>query len=426
MLMQNIGMLDEIREMGTNLPMVVEEVEDKIGRLVNYMESYRSYPEVQRTCLHTISNVCKDVNVSNEVVRLCKAHISVIKTLQMYKDSDWKVCWFGCSAIWNMTRSEETRQMFPKGVPQLLIEIMKANTDNNKVVNVCVGSFSNMSLNGDFKQHIGKLNFVIPILKIVKTKVSDLSIARTSAGLIANLGVHTRLAEEVVEFGAIEILGMMLAQNFTNNIFRRNVVVALNNILTTEMSIRQSIRHTIVERLFEILESSFGQQSFEIQSLIINCLVVLGNENLETTTSFHLAAKHGYRDILTTIVREAFIEDMEIDFDMRDGSDKTMLDLALENDKASVASFLAENGACIEVEPMELVAPEIQNRVKEAKRRSQETRAEFSNVIEENSPFRNHDIDSLVLNDLSDYSLTVGIVRPKADSSLSGILANEL
>ena len=34
MLMQNIGMLDEIREMGTNLPMAVEEVEDKIGNFL--------------------------------------------------------------------------------------------------------------------------------------------------------------------------------------------------------------------------------------------------------------------------------------------------------------------------------------------------------------------------------------------------------
>ena len=110
---------------------------------------------------------------------------------------------------------------------------------------------------------------------------------------------------------------------------------------------------------------------------------------------------------------------MEIDFDMRDGSDKTMLDLALEHEKASVASFLAENGACIEVEPMELVAPEIQNRVKAAKKRSVETRAEFSSVVEQSSPFRNADIDSLVLDDLSDYSLTLGSVRSQADSKFS-------
>lgn len=398
-------MLDEIREMGQKLPMPIEQVKENITRLLKYMEDYRTYPDVQRTCLHTMSNVCKDVNVANEVVGTCKAHLSVIKTLKMYKEKDWKVCWFGCSAIWNMTRSEETRQIFPKRVPQLLIEIMKANMNNNKVINVCVGSFSNMSLNAEFKQHIGKLSYVIPIFNIIKRKVSDLSIARTSAGLIANLGVSTRLAEQVVEFGAIEILSMMLNQNFSNNIFRRNIVVALNNILTTEMSIQQSIRQKIVERLFEILESSLGQQSFEIQSLVMNCLVVLGNETLETTTSYHLAAKHGYKHILKTILKEANNVDAEVDFDMKDGASKTMMTLALENEKASVASFLAENGATLPTEEIENVPLELIHRVSIAKERSVRTRARFGKAINEASAFKNRDIDGLVLTSLSDYSL---------------------
>jgi len=283
---------------------------------------------------------------------------------------------------------------------------MKINSTREQVVNVCVGSLSNLSLNANFKQHIGKLNYVIPALKIMNSKLNELSVARTAAGLLANLGVDTRIANIIVEFGAVGTLANMLKNNFNNEIFQRNVVVALNNILTSNLSIKQSVRHQIVEKLFQIKESN---DSFEVNSLIINCLVALGADIIEPTTSFHLAAKHGFTKILHTIVKEANeLEDYEVDFEMTDGTQKTMMELAFENDRVECVEFLTQCGAEFDDDILDHASDTVRVRVEKAKSTRKEIREEYKRAIAEASPMSVPDLNGMVLKNLSDYSMAEG------------------
>merc|ERR1712167_384796 len=81
--------------------------------------------------------------------------------------TDWRICWFGVSAIWNMTRSEVTREAFGFETIELLVKVLKRNKTKDQVVNVCIGSLSNLSLNPIFKLKIGRIHVLVPALEVI-------------------------------------------------------------------------------------------------------------------------------------------------------------------------------------------------------------------------------------------------------------------
>jgi len=277
----------------------------------------------------------------------------------------------------------------------------------DQVVNVCIGSLSNLSLNPIFKLKIGRIHVLVPALKVIAQSTNIVTVCRTAAGLLANLGVDTSLANLIVEFGGIRALSRMLDHEHTDPTFERNIVVALNNILTSNLSIRESVLSKIVEKLQFIRETS---ESFEINSLIINCLVALNADIMENTTSFHLAAKHGFTDILMEIVHEASELD-DLDFDMKDGNSKTMMNYAVANDHEGVAVFLVKCGAHIESEDAREVAEPSNNKtalhskIIEAQEVLNDTRVLYRDTIQTVDPTKVSDLNNLIYSGLSDYEM---------------------
>merc|ERR1712167_451372 len=113
--------------------------------------------------------------------------------------TDWRICWFGVSAIWNMTRSEVTREAFGFETIELLVKVLKRNKTKDQVVNVCIGSLSNLNLNPIFKLKIGRIHVLVPALKVIAQSTNIVTVCRTAAGLLANLGVDTSLANLIVD-----------------------------------------------------------------------------------------------------------------------------------------------------------------------------------------------------------------------------------
>ena len=98
---------------------------------------------------------------------------------------------------------------------------------------------------------------------------------------------------------------------------------------------------------------------------------------------------------------------MEVDFEMRDGMQKTMMRHAMENERVDCIEFLAKCGA--ECSDVFANAPlVVRARVQNAKNKINEIREEYREAITEVSPLGVHDLNELVLYNLSDYCIAEG------------------
>jgi len=94
-------------------PISKKNLDKNVVQVIKYMRAFPTYLSVQRACCHTISNICMDVECAKRLVIDYSIHVDVMNAIKQFYDKDWKLCWLACSAIWNMTRSNEARCEFP-------------------------------------------------------------------------------------------------------------------------------------------------------------------------------------------------------------------------------------------------------------------------------------------------------------------------
>lgn len=50
-----------------------------------------------------------------------KVHKLVVRALSRFYTEDWRICWLGSSALWNLARPEEYRHLFSGSIISLLV-----------------------------------------------------------------------------------------------------------------------------------------------------------------------------------------------------------------------------------------------------------------------------------------------------------------
>jgi len=373
----------------------------KIVQVIKYMRLFPGYLSIQRACCHTISNICMDIECAKQLVIDNSAHVDVINALEQFHDKDWRLCWLACSAIWNMTRSDEARCEFPLSIVNLLMKVLKIQSQNQYVLNTSLGCLSNLSLNHVLKIEIGKVENMLLLLKIIEKNIDNVTVSATATGLIANLAVNDILADRLVKFGAICTLRRMFSFEYDDTVFLQNSVAALSNCSTSHIFLETCIENKMVEVLHGLLQKN---NDLGINTLIDHSLNALGLEIGSRTTTFHLASMHG---LVGAFDRLMFCneEEEDIDFNSKDTNGRTMIFYAIHGGHAEMVAFLTCCGAIVgdDISSDDILKP-FQDIIKLSKDRVVNVRKEYESILNETLPL-NVDIISTINTYLSSHAL---------------------
>lgn len=385
-------------------PISKKNLDKNVVQVIKYMRAFPTYLSVQRACCHTISNICMDVECAKRLVIDYSIHVDVMNAIKQFYDKDWKLCWLACSAIWNMTRSNEARCEFPLSIVNLLMKVLVMQPQNQYVVNTALGCLSNLSLNHVLKRKIGEVENMLNLLRMMERNISDVTVSATAAGLIANLAVNDTIAHRLVDFGAIGTLRRMFSFEYDDVVFLRNSVAALGNCSTSSLFLERCIENKIVEILYGLLQIN---NDLSINALIANSLHALGLQVGSKTTSFHLASMHG---LVNAFDRLMFNNDEEedIDFNSKDKNGQTMISYAIHGGHSEMVAFLACCDAKIGDEDLtKEISQDFQDIIKCSQKRAINVRNEYVYILNNTLPL-NLDIITTINTYLSSHSLIRG------------------
>lgn len=317
------------------LPINVEQLDDKMDKILEYMDKYPHSLSIQRTGCHSISNIAMDLD--NAAMLMNKnSETLVLDAIKRFYPQDWRICWLGCSAIWNLARPEEFRKQFNKSTVDLVLDILHFYKDNERVVNTAIGALSNISLDQNLKIYVGQAKYIERLLLVIDTHMKNRSIASTAAGLLANLAVNDSIADILVDSGVISTITNMLKLNSLEPTFQRNTAAALSNVITSILFTRECLKYKIIEHLFDLQENA---TTMGVVALIMNCFNALDINSERRTTSFHMMAHHGMYNLLNKELLENLCNE-SFDINFLDENEATLLHYAIQREHRKLISLL--------------------------------------------------------------------------------------
>jgi len=385
-----------IRKMGT-LPIRQEHIDTNIPVVINSMKKFPRSLELQQVCCRAISNMAMDFDTVTKVVDQ-RGHLLILEALGHHRN-DWKLAWFGCSGIWNLSRSEYGRASFPPSVIGLLFTIAERHPNEAKVLNAVMGSFSNLALSDTFKQRIGTATNIRNIFAITNANCTCDIVAPTCAGLIANLAVQDPIADTLVNLGGLRLLARILRSQFRGAFLERNIPAALNNCMSSPLFFMECMKNKLIEPLIDLREHSADIASV---SLTVNCLASLGVDANEFTTTLHVVCLNGLYDVLKCLMTDM------TNLESQDNEGRTLLDCAIIADDVRCVMFLIKCGACTRHLTFEQLTPINQSAISESQFELKIIRAKFTDFLKGciTHAAVNHDVCEAIMSYVSTYSIT--------------------
>lgn len=315
---------------------------DSMQGILAIGEQYLQFPDVERSFCHAISNVSMKADYAKLLIEL-KAHEKVCRVLMAYIGIDWKVCWLGCSALWNLARPQDTREAFTIEIIDLVLRAIRTHGSQCKLINTALGALSNLSLNDSLKTYVGTYHNIKSILESLREHFQDRHVACTGCGLIANLAVDDELANRLVEFDCIKLITDIAETHYTifqsgHSNFRKNLIASLSNMSTSRHYKKHCVEHCAIDLLYSCLEDF--QDNVELENLIHSALEALGLQE-DFSTSLHVACKEGMLPPMKNIVDR---RTDQILFE-KDSSGLLPIDLAATNDHFQIVQFLISIGS---------------------------------------------------------------------------------
>jgi len=364
-------------------------------------EKYLQHPDVERSFCHAISNISMKSDFAKLLIEL-RAQDQVCKVLQAYIGIDWKVCWLGCSALWNLARPQETRAEFTLDIIDLVLRAIRTHRSQCKLINTALGALSNLSLNESLKAYVGKQHNISSILQSLQEHFMDRHVACTGCGLIANLAVDDELANRLVELDCVRLITNIAEAHYFlfqtgHSNFRKNLIASLSNMSTSGKYKQECIQHCAIDLLYSCLEDF--QENVELENLIHSALEALDLEE-EYSTSLHVACKEGFGIQPMGYIVERRSEKILFE---QDSNGLFPIDLAAQNEHYHVVKFLVSIGSPHPKLTSSLLEEAVVGGVHEINLRKQA----YANVITDCSCLT-QDPALMVCNYCSAYELVVG------------------
>jgi len=332
----------KLRKFG-QIPVDENYLETKIDAILFFMRKLPSCIAVQRVGCHTISNIAMNLEAA-EIMMSKGVHQVCENALKTFHEKDWRICWLACSAIWNLARSSQ-RNKFKLGTVDLIIKIAATPKRNSKpkVLNTCLGALSNLSLSSKIKVYIGSHHTKVrTLLQLLEDNADKISVASTGAGLFANLAVFDLIGEILVKLGLIRVLTKLLGKEQGDEIFLRNLVAALSNVITASTFIPECCLHRTVEAIYTVQQTT---SNTGIQSLLQNCFENLEIDANEPTTSLHVMLQHRLNETLSNALYDNLFSETFLDLDARNFENQTILEVAAERQNYEAILVLLQHGA---------------------------------------------------------------------------------
>ena len=354
--------IQEIKKLSNiNINGISEQaVKNNIDRILSIMTTYSNQLNIQRVCCHTLSNIAMEAHLAIHIIN--KIGFKLIrKTLEKFI-TDAKVCWLGCSALWNLGRPPVNRQRIGRTGAKLLLKVLSIHHTKESVTNTTLGALSNLSLSDEIKDYIASDKHVRVLLSTLShyLGINNGPVLTSGVGLIANIAVSDSHVSTLLHNGALVVLLRILQKyNGGDDTLYRNTCAALNNIGTDDNYKSLMLKSGGVEIIFDFLKQTSNE---EYESLLNNCLIAMDSE-LDVkvpTTSFHLCGKYGELDIIKDIVKR----NVHLNIDDKDGHGETCLDYAVLKKHFPVIEFLSKIGAKPNMNgPSFLLSPTSKNKV---------------------------------------------------------------
>jgi ankyrin repeat protein len=323
---------------------------DKAKLVRYYLDKYHNKPEIITKMTHISSNeAMNNINFAINFVKL-NCHIMIFN---LSKTNNQK--WLMYSCLWNLFRFGEVRSIVKK---KFILKILKDNQINNecpKVQNVYIGCLSNLSLNPKYKEYILKL-FDLETMKIVITKNDDDNILKSLCGLCANICVEDKLAELFIKkdlyiFIIKSMKETLIRLKYTemNTTLLKNFMALINNLSNIDNFIRPIIKYDLYESLSIVKLDKTNNNLVEFYENTM--LIIFQTNEINETTSLHLANKHKYKDLVLEKIQNNF------DINTKNKHGNTILHESLINKDFNLAKYYILSNADINIKNNEDKSP---------------------------------------------------------------------
>lgn len=330
-------------------------------RVVSGMKFFPDSVRIQRAGAKQLSNISFDVQ--NVPAVLKRGGLKrLVKSIKSHGE-DWKLCWFGASAIWNMARPAEQREEVGATVG-LLLEMLRRHQGREQVAHTVLGALSNLALHETNAPKVVTPESLDLIFDTLKLHKGSCQVMTSSLGLIANLSIAESVAATLAEHGAVRWVVSGLAaisegapNTETRQMLLENGMAALSNLTFVEDFPRHFLLAQGVEMLCYILRNreEFPLVNEDDLPLLNNILQAVGltqqhaeDERLDLY-SLHQAA--GLLDVPAAEVLRAMLEDpaqeAEALLDLVDGLGMRPLDYAVALERTELAAMLITSGATV-------------------------------------------------------------------------------
>ena len=117
-----------------------ENIEASLVKIQKVMKRHLFSSLVQATCCHALSNmaISQNPHFIHQVARL-RINRSLEKAMQQHA-LDAKVNWLACSAVWNLCRSPELRDLCGVRTAGVLLKVLEKFNGNIRVVDTALGA----------------------------------------------------------------------------------------------------------------------------------------------------------------------------------------------------------------------------------------------------------------------------------------------
>lgn len=297
-----------------------------------YLIKYQYTHSIITRVLHTLTyEVMNNENLSNSLI-INNTHLKMIEILRIYNHK-----WLMYSCFWNIFRYQSCRNRIKISFIKKIMDdghIILEDIGTCKVKNTYIGCLSNLSLKNDVKKYISDKLILYKDNISLKTKDT----INNTSGLIANLCVSDEIAIKITKSSIFKYLCISVKDFLLSNKDKEfpTLIRNFSAVIINICHLKDTLHHFIDIDLYDVIYPFWNKLNIPIIASIKEHFNV---SEFNETSSFHLANKYGYHDLMLKKIKN------NEDINKQDLSGNTVLHHTIISGQFNLCSFYILCGA---------------------------------------------------------------------------------
>jgi hypothetical protein len=301
---KNMEVRLQVKRITSDLVLHPEEddtlLRSKMCALMKIMRSVANDRVILQLCLHSLCQISMNPILVDKFLTI-GCHQDIARALKRH--NSWKLAWYGCSTIWNLSKVEDTRDRFDGKTIEALFFTLEKHQSHSKIVSTCLSALSELGLSDIHRSTIATRNQLKRIFAIIRKNASDGFVASSGCGLIAALAKEYRTEKLMVDLQVFSLLSM-LANHWVNRMMDSStnfdLMLAKTLCRLSRKFPKHLVRNRLIEVLFQLHENSIG----EVKTLCnLAFLSAAPKISFSKTSSIHIASALGWLDELKYLLQ---------------------------------------------------------------------------------------------------------------------------